>query len=52
MELILIIGTFVTAAAITWVVALKLSGRDDRTANEKAFDAKLESIQAWLDSTK
>ncbi len=45
MELIIIIGMFVTAAAI---VGLKLSG-DDRTANEKAFDAKLERIQAWID---
>ena len=46
MELIIILCIAATAAAI---VGLKLTGRDDRTANEKAFDAKLEQLQAWID---
>lgn len=46
MELIIIIGMFVTAAAIA---GLKLSGQDHRTANQKAFDAKLKRLQSWVD---
>jgi len=44
-ELIIIICMLATAAAI---VGLKLTGRDNRTANEKAFDTKLERLQAWI----
>jgi len=46
MELIIILCIAAASAAI---VGLKLTGRDERTANEKAFDAKLERLQAWID---